>query len=413
MRSSHPIVGVLIFIALALIGSYFFIKNSPRNVSLLPGQCSADFTQGHLADSLKLGIKFLLNNQRLQGNFHYEYDWQERTYSPEDSQVRQAGALWGLITAYAFTENPQLLLAAKKGFAFFESLADLNAGGGLFISYPGSPSGRTGTVALLGLAYMDYYRHARNKLSKEEAIKFIQKIEQIVAFLLQAQMEDKRWHAYYDRESGEPFGLPSSYFDGQALLALVKGAKILGRQDLTSLAVEAAERGYDKNIVRALKVDADSKITKGYYQWATMAFYELALTGWESRLDFGKIGMEFGNWMTDVHKTLTRNRNTSYAHEGLLHSFELAKVAGDESLAQKFLCVLEKGMTKMSSWQIGNPLMLKSLSQFATNDPNALGGIQNHAQESGLRIDIAQHQMHAVILALRFIFEKSSLSIEL
>jgi hypothetical protein len=31
-----------------------------------------------------------------------------------------------------------------------------------------------------------------------------------------------------------------------------------------------------------------------------------------------------------------------------------------------------------------------------------MGGIQNHRKEASLRIDVTQHQMHAVILARRY-----------
>lgn len=32
----------------------------------------------------------------------------------------------------------------------------------------------------------------------------------------------------------------------------------------------------------------------------------------------------------------------------------------------------------------------------------AIGGVQNHRSESALRIDVTQHQMHAVVLARRY-----------
>lgn len=37
-------------------------------------------------------------------------------------------------------------------------------------------------------------------------------------------------------------------------------------------------------------------------------------------------------------------------------------------------------------------------------DKFASGGIMNHLREPGLRIDVAQHQMHAVVLAKKYIY---------
>ena len=41
-----------------------------------------------------------------------------------------------------------------------------------------------------------------------------------------------------------------------------------------------------------------------------------------------------------------------------------------------------------------------------TDDPKAIGGVMNSKSYPKLRIDVTQHQMHAVILARRFIYKK-------
>ena len=49
-----------------------------------------------LDTSLALGTTFLLNHQKEGGNFDYEFDWISLENSNDDSDVRQAGALWGM-----------------------------------------------------------------------------------------------------------------------------------------------------------------------------------------------------------------------------------------------------------------------------------------------------------------------------
>ena len=63
----------------------------------LYGQGENQLSRDLLERSLELGTSFLLHNQKEQGNFQYEYDFVKRRYNPNDSQVRQAGALWVLI----------------------------------------------------------------------------------------------------------------------------------------------------------------------------------------------------------------------------------------------------------------------------------------------------------------------------
>jgi hypothetical protein len=66
---------------------------------------------------------------------------------------------------------------------------------------------------------------------------------------------------------------------------------------------------------------------------------------------------------------------------------------------------IDTGLYKLTGWQVGGPLQHRNryLSQHPTRDPLAVGGIMNHHQQSLLRIDLTQHQMHAVILALRHV----------
>ena len=66
--------------------------------------------------------------------------------------------------------------------------------------------------------------------------------------------------------------------------------------------------------------------------------------------------------------------------------------------------MIEKGLERLTSWQVGSPIANEYISKFPTDDPLAIGGIQNSRSEPLLRIDVAQHQMHAVMLARRFYF---------
>ena len=84
--------GIVISLALLLL-SCNFDRSEPLNRAILDR-------------SLELGTQFMLNHQKPEGNFTYIYDWVEKTYDPGDSQVRQAGAMWGLGMIYNDTPNP-------------------------------------------------------------------------------------------------------------------------------------------------------------------------------------------------------------------------------------------------------------------------------------------------------------------
>lgn len=360
---------------------------------LFPAQtharCSELLNRDVLDRSLELGTAFLLNNQRTEGNFYYQYNWRNKSDANADSQVRQAGAVWGLALVYAETRQPKVRRALTRAFNFFDRHSRSD-GARRFVAYPGARSGQLGTVALLALAAVDLMR-------VEPSTELRQRLDSYVAMLRSAIRDDGRFHASY-RADGTPFGPASPYYDGEALLALVKVARFVD-PGLQSVAMSAARAGYEFNVRRALADDPDSGTTKGYYQWSSMAYAEIAQSGWADAEAFGTRLLELADWMIDVHRTLHRTRNTAYAYEGIIPAYALARRLGDTARMDKFGCTIDQGLERLTTWQVGSPISI--VPKRAAADPRALGGVQNHRREPGLRIDVAQHQMHAVILARR------------
>ena len=376
---------------------------------------SCDFKQSErlsraiLDRSLELGTQFLLNHQKPDGNFTYIYDWVKQTYDPGDNQVRQAGAMWGLAVIYNDSPNPQVGAAVEKSMDFFARNSKLARDGHRYVTYPGEKVGRIGTVALCALTHIDYLRAAKSHISEEKYQNYRQLLAEYLQFLIKARMQTEStaglWHQSYSIDSGHPYGKSSPYFDGESLLALIKAAKYMGREDLQPIIIASADAGYRHNIQEALEVDPDSSTTKGYYQWSSMIFFEIATSGWHDTEKYGDYVIDLANWMIDVHKTLGRRRNTAYAYEGIIHAYELAVQRNDTQHIEKFGRVIEVGLKKLTSWQVGSPLMNKFIRRHPTDNPLAIGGVQNHPRESPLRIDVTQHQTHAVILARRYVYK--------
>jgi hypothetical protein len=368
------------------------------------GRCDVRMTRAVLDRSLELGTRFLLVHQRPAGNFDYEYDWHERSYSPDDNEVRQAGALWGLTLLYQDRPSAELGAAVEKSLAFFERHAVDTAGGARCFGYPGKASLGTGAVALVALAYIEYLSTKAGALAPELREKHAVRLRGYLVQLLASMNADGLWSGSYDPVTCRAEGAPSPYSDGEALLALVKAAKYLGRSDLLPTALRAAEAGYRHNVTRALAEHPDSDTTKGYYQWSSMAFYELATSGWPDTERFGKWVLELADWQIDVHRTLMRQRNTAYVYEGLIPAYELARRRGDTFRAAKYACVIDLGLERLTSWQVGGPLATGFTGAVAPDHRAAIGGIQNEKRLPGLRIDVVQHQMHAVLFARQLVY---------
>ena len=392
--------GAAALIVISLL-HYYLIIDLP-----IPWPSSEPLSRKILDRSLALGAQFILRNQKPEGNFNYQYNWIQKKQMPGDSQVRQAGVMWSLALIYQDQPDPQVGAAVEKAMAFFEKHSTTTPQGARYVAYPGSSEGSTGTVALCALTYIDYLRAAGPELSPERLQHYRQYLDEYLEFLISARTEDNLWYRYYSISDGHPYGDHIPHFDGESLLALVKSAKYMGRQDLKPVILDAAEAGYQHNIQNALKEDPDSEITKGYYQWASMAFFELATSGWSDTDKYGDYVLELADWMIDVHKTLKRRRNTAYAYEGIVHAHELAVQRQDIRRAKKYAGVIGVGLRKLTSWQVGSPLANRFIRRHSTGDLLAMGGVQNHRRGALLRVDVTQHQMHAVILARRYIYKQ-------
>jgi hypothetical protein len=368
----------------------------------LSGRCERKLDRATLKQSLSLMTRFLVKHQKPAGNFDYEYDHATKTYSADDSDVRQAGALWGISLLHRYQPSPELQAAIEKGQAFFEQNSRRAKGGRRCIAYPGEPNGGTGTVALVALSYIELLRSGPPGASEETKARLHKRLKEYLKQLVFAQREDGVWHSFID-ERCNVSGEPNPYADGEALLALAKARKYLGITEFDRHLLKAASGGRKRNIDDALKEHPDSDTTKGFYQWSSMAFYELVTSDLPDMQTYGDTLLRLADWMIDEHDTLWRTRNTGYAYEGIIHAYALAKQRGDQARVAKYGCVIDVGLNRLLAWQVGGPLG-NSFVNRAKDDPAALGGVQNSVREAPLRIDVSQHQSHATLLALEHVY---------
>jgi len=367
-------------------------------------------THDILRDSLALGRQFLVNKQKPGGNFNYQYDFLEKKLDEGDSQVRQAGALWGLALIQQYEGNDASREALDRGLKFFfENSREGPVKGSAVIAYPGEEYCRTGTVALVALAIIDYLRAEAARpggLEKGYRDHLENMVKRYLNFLLFMGMKDGHFSEALDLKTGKRAAGSSPYFDGESLLCLVKAARYLGYVELLP-AIEFSAMVMAKDYtLEEWRKDPDSKRTKGFFQWGCMAFWEYQDAGWKNAEVFSDCVLSLAWWMIYVHRTLQRPRNTAYAYEGLIHAYLIARKKGHEPALRDLSSVIDTGMYKLTSWQVGGPLQSGNsfLAALPGLDPPAVGGVMNHRSEAPLRVDVTQHQMHAVVLALRHLY---------
>jgi len=360
-------------------------------------------TREILERSLAAGTEFLVQAQQPAGNFIYELNFRNGELPEGDNQVRQAGALWSLALIHQYQPSEKVRGAVARGLDFFKRSSRLVRPGARLIAYPGDAAGRTGTMALVILSLVDFLL-SEGAIEGREAYR--KDLEEYIGFLLSLRLPGGQFQQQYDPQSGAGVGGPSPYYDGEALLALARAAKYAGTSSLKDGILESARRMRLAHVVEALAEHPDSNTTKGFFQWGVMAYHELVTSGWEGGLDFAPTVIELGRWMIDVHRTLSRPLNTAYAQEGLISAYDVARITGDAGAQARFRQVIDVGLYKLTSWQVGGPLAHENsyLQRYPQYVARARGGVMNSKADPKLRVDVTQHQMHAVILALRFLY---------
>jgi len=391
MKIRHPFYKIVL-LCLLLSSVVFFSSCSTR----------PNISKETLDQSIIAGCHYLNNSQTDKGNFVYEQNFVSGELRTDDNQVRQAGALWGLTLAYKHHPDIVQYEKIKKGLDFYYTNFHTVKDSMLMPVYVGERNGSTGSLALIILAHVELLSAAQ-QIPDRELLE--QKLDGLVRFLVSLRKENGQFYSRYSYRTGKGSGSPSPYFDGEALLAMCRSAKYTGYDYLIPLVMESAENMYMVNVTQALEEDPDSKTTKGFYQWGSMSFYEIHTAGWASDNQYASRTINLAYWMIDVHKTLKRRKNTAYAYEGISVSYELAKQIGNIEAEKKFENVMNRGLTKLTSWQVLGPIPNSFLRRNIPSDSTYYGGIMNSKNDPWLRIDVVQHQLHATILARSFLFE--------
>ncbi|MBZ0274141.1 hypothetical protein K8I61_19030 [bacterium] len=359
-----------------------------------------------LEHSLELATQFLIANQRTEGNFNYEYDFVQKSMNDDDNQVRQAGALWGVASIHRYKPSPKTAGAVKKGVEFFERHTKSRKDA-MDIAYPGEIMCKTGTVALTALALIEALR-VRESFPGEDIEKFERLLDGYLAHLLRMQRGDGRFAQASLVLNGKPSIGTSPYFDGESLLALAKAARYLGRVELVPAIEKAASAMARFYTFDAWEKDADSEKTKGFYQWGSMAFREYGEAGWANAKDYKNTAVVLAWWMIHTHRTLSRRANTGYAYEGIASAYAIARRMHLADAIDEIAYTIDRGLYKLTAWQVEGPLVRKNrfLMKHRTDDALAIGGVMNAKNLAPLRIDVTQHQSHALILALEEVYSE-------
>jgi hypothetical protein len=236
---------------------------APSSTSLPP------LTAEALDQSLALGRQYLLNIQRPDGSFIYEFDAARGVDLNTRHAVREISALWMLARLHRDRPTTETSVAILRSLKLHNVYAKRTADGGRYLFEPGATEWTTNVVALYALTLLDYLA-TDQKFDPAARAMYERNLADTVKFLMSLRLPSGRFYPLYRVADGRGTGSPAPYSDGEALCALVRYAK--EHNDAAAVreaALESAAVMYGEYVKSALRADPHSAEASAYYQWGT------------------------------------------------------------------------------------------------------------------------------------------------
>lgn len=362
-------------------------------------------TRKQLTAAIEAARVYMLNHQRPAGNFVYEYDMVLNTIPDDDNPVRQAGALWSLASLYRERPTPDTRKTVIRGLDFFFRITRPLSCGQVGPVYPGEEAIRTGTVALLCLALVDFCRAEEQYGPRAGGGLYQAWLSKYLDYLQAMELSGGGWSREYYPELNESDPEPSGYYDGEALLAYSRAARYLGHTELVPKVERLAPILAARYTVDVWETSLASNKTGAFFQWGCMAFAEYTEAGWKDANLLADATMALAWWAVYARRVQHRTGNTAYAVEGLLAACRVATNRGERQAAERLATVARTMLTRLISWQAGGPLQKHNdFLQRRKDMLRAVGGVMSGADSGVIRIDVVQHQLHAMLMALELLF---------
>jgi hypothetical protein len=369
-----------------------------------------------LTDSMRLGCMNLISNMQREGNFNYQYNFVTKQFLDGGLPAHQAAALWGLSLCLQHDPTNELLKqAVEKGISFYTKRTANGRGRTKFVEYLRNDNeSDTGTNALLGLALIEYLRTVKEHSVASRDVKDIENLlRSVIDFLAYNQNDDLRFAKEYSiRQKNMRTHSNSPKHDGEIMLCLMKAAKYLdGYEDLIPVIEKAAPVMAKEYSLDAWRENHDSDKTNRFYQWGSMFFTEYYEAQYANYEIFGDYVVVLGHWVIEIHDVLVRRKNAGYAFEGIICAYHVAQGRGNQDAMNKFKYAIDTGLYKLTQLQVGGPLEHENdylVRHEVHQDDFATGGVMSSREDPNIRIDITQHQMNALIMALSTVYNKKS-----
>jgi len=317
--------------------------------------------------SLCLGSEWFLNNQD-ESFVHYEYDYNERSYTNGTGELREMASLWSVARLSNFLKDKRYGVLAQKGFSHFEDYFEYDKENDFYFANMTQTEPHIGHPAFIILTLLEI-----DHPKKEE---YLKKFANGIIYM-QNEYGELVTFFYSYRNTGQ------DYYPGEALVALM------------SLYEYTKEEEYLIAVKNAFPYYVDyfrGNPNTAFVPWQSRAYHKLyKATKNKSVADFI---FEMNDFILDKNYPQEECSNfyflrgipTAVFMEGVTKAYDIAKELGDEKRTQCYLNFIKEGSDYVVSLQVNE-----------SDQKVAIGGFLGREISQIIRVDNNQHAVMALM----------------
>jgi hypothetical protein len=376
----------LIFCAL-----FFYVFLLFPNIKLYAQSCE------NVSSRIVDGQSWIVNAQRDNGLFHYEYLPLEDKFTDDDNIVRQVGTFWSLVNSLDHSKNEKAVKAINKFRKKINTLVvrkTANDKDIAFIKFDGI--GKLNTSALYVLSLLSLKEHGF-KLTDQEASDLPLFIN---GLRLMSDEQGGFWYIYF---LAKKQNIISSYGSGEAIFALAKYYDHINDIDGLKWSYEEFNKYYD----RFLKHKTDFKATeaRGFFSWG---IYALAIINKKFPIKYEETIKPLLNLAFNERKLspickdkgclAAENLGDSPFFEGVIQAYKMALLyENDETEIKKIRMFISLALKDFTELQIIDMPKFRKKYNFTGKEKNVRGAFCWDKNCYQIRNDMTQHVISALI----------------
>jgi hypothetical protein len=344
-----------------------------------------------------LGQSWIINQQKEDGLFRYQYNLKEQEYAEENNLVRQVGTFYGLVRSYQFFSNEAArpaIMNFRQGISDYIKYDIIDNKEIAYLEYDEVAKLNAQALYILALAELKKQGFALTEKELSDAKKIIQGIEMM-------ESEDGGfWYLYYLPEVHNRISI---YGSGEALFALAQYYQYVEKNsDYLSLAKKHFALLYPGALAAENFADEEARAFHSWVLYYLASLEQIEPGQFEYIVPLMARAFEYKE-----KNPACRNENCIISPdagielsllEGFSAAYPLFSIQDRES-KNKLKEYIEFGIERVGALQIKTIQDYKNKTgqDYGDKPENIIGGFCEAESCNYLRIDIAQHALGALM----------------